>query len=194
MNPIAIIIVLTLLVLARGYLELNAQFLVAISFVLFIYTAYIKIGQSLHETFTLRATNLINQYNTYYSHHVQVLENVIKTLNNNVALYSRLHTISELFKAQTQAYIAQKELDLEHDVEKILKGQLEAIAQREQAFILHFQKDLISKFISELHTINVTDDDDDLDLYSIVLHQPILPINTLIDLIDEDTSIEQPLA
>lgn len=142
--------ILLFIVFAKGIVELNEPFLVALCFVGFVYTVYTKLGNDIYNSFNARYEGMVNNDREYISKYRSLLKDVIDLYKTRISLFRRLHRMGKFFKGQTARYIEIREMELRNQVGTTINTNFQTLSQKEVTFRLQFQQDLVNKLIKTL--------------------------------------------
>jgi len=142
--------ILFFIVMAKGILQFNEPFLVALCFLGFVWTVYTKLGSDIYNLLNSRYEAMVSYDRDYIKKYRGLLKEVVDLYKSRVSLYRRLHRMGKFFKAQTRRYIEFRETELENQVNQYVVNQLELTSQKEMAFRNQFQQELVTKFINQL--------------------------------------------
>lgn len=129
---------------------MNEETIVAICFVLFIITLYVYGRTTVTESLAERTQQISQEFDSFYSLHVQNIELLISYYNKQNDLLEKVTAISSFTKDEIKTVISKKEHALNASISAQIEQKLNTILAKEMAIIAGIQSEIVKLFTNEI--------------------------------------------
>jgi hypothetical protein len=132
-------------------LPLDAQFLVAVCFLIFSVLAYDAVGNTIENFLNARRVQLSSEHLTLLDTQQNALKVIVDLHSQRMLAIKRLATLHNLLHEQKVLLISLHEKRLRRTIIETVNNYLNDVAQKEQLFRSRLQYDIIRRALSNLH-------------------------------------------
>ncbi len=133
------LILLTIIVISRGYLILNEQFLVRICFVRFIRTVILYSGDDIKNNLEIKRNELLANEAEYIEKKKFLNKQLLTILKRRIGISSNLTSLNQNIINSTQMAFTQEILKAKTIINDIILTELQTLYQLEQSLIPRIQ-------------------------------------------------------
>jgi hypothetical protein len=141
---------ITIIIFARGVIQLNEQLLVAICFIAFCYLTYNKVGSDIFTFFNSRGNQLIQEQKRLQQLSYEEFNTMISQEQNRIEVAQRIQVLSSIFQSRLIFYLDSRRKELLVTRSSHFKSQLDSLLNKELNFRKQLHLEFINKFIATL--------------------------------------------
>jgi len=142
---------LTIIVISRGYILLNEQFLVRICFVRFISTVILYYGENIKIGLETKRNELIKNQQEYIEKKKALKREFIVVLNNRIGITSNLARLNNEIINRVEIGFKNKQLQYQERYKEIILNELQLILQYQDLVIPTIQNEIINYIRQNFH-------------------------------------------